>query len=72
MRETTKVNGREQWLGGAPGHVSFAAVRRDLAAYRRLRCRCGATGPRLTPQHTKEGTYRILAECRNCGAKEVC
>jgi hypothetical protein len=59
------------WLGGGPPHLSFADVRRDLAAYRRLRCPCGATGPRLTPQHTSDGRYRVLAECRACGASET-
>jgi hypothetical protein len=60
------------WLAGGPPGLSFADVRRDLAAYRRLRCPCGASGPRLTPQHTSAGKYRILAVCRACGAAEAC
>jgi hypothetical protein len=60
------------WLAGGPPGLSFADVRADLRAYRRLRCPCGATGPRLVPQHTSDGRYRVLAECRACGASEAC
>jgi hypothetical protein len=73
MQKTTKSLGREQgWLPGGPPHVSFATVAADVAAYRRLKCPCGASGPRLVPQHTSDGRYRILAECRACGAAEAC
>lgn len=72
MREKC-TNGRAQgkWLAGGPAGVSLAVVRADLRAYRRLRCRCGARGPRLTPQHTSAGAYRVLAECKACGAAEA-
>jgi hypothetical protein len=61
-----------RWYSNAPGHISLTVVRRDLEAYRQLRCgECGRRGPRLTPQHTLSGCYRILAQCRHCGAEQV-
>jgi hypothetical protein len=37
-----------RWYSNAPGHISLTVVRRDLEAYRQLRCgECGRRGPRL-------------------------
>lgn len=57
------------WRRGWPPHVSFADVRRDLVAYRRLRCRCGA---RMLVEPQQRGrAYRILARCGACHRTET-
>lgn len=61
------------WLDGAPLSIPSETIVIDMMTCRKMTCAgCGKRGMKAIPQHTGEGTYRVLCRCRKCRHVEAC